>query len=663
MADPEGWARRGVPAEVIEGDMPVVDAESPLADTPEIDLPWPDTLELPALAPLEPEADIRFAEFPQFAPPVEMGSDERISRELVLEFPSERSLFPIRDEFIARFKTLSTIEQLDDAGNAARLAAQARVDQELLERLLGVYGFYDAVVTRTVAASEGEGAPQVRFAILPGSQFRFGTVDLGQLSATGPDYPGLRSAFGVQPGDPLLADRIVDGQLALDIALGEGGYPFAAIGAPSLTVDHARTEGDLDLPVTPGGKYNFGTVISDRPDFLSGKHLARIARFDRGDLYKRSLETDLRQAILATGLVASIELKPVEVTPPVGDTPGTVDMAVKLTPAKLRTISGRIGYGTGEGAKAEAIWEHRNLFPPEGMLRVRGILGTREQLAGVTFRKNNFGGRDQVLTIDMFGNTVDRDAYEARTVSLVGRFERLSNVLFQKPFSWSIGLELVATQEREADANRVFGPRQTYFVAALPGEALFDTSDDLLNPTKGFRLGLKLSPETSRTNGMQSVYLRGQFDASYYHPVGDRVVMAARARLGSIAGAELAAVAPSRRLYAGGGGSVRGYGYRAIGPFNASGDPAGGRSLTEFSLEARVKTPWLGGALQLVPFVDAGTVGADSVPGFDEIKLGAGLGVRYLTTFGPIRLDVGVPLNPGPRDDPVAVYVGLGQAF
>jgi translocation and assembly module TamA len=131
----------------------------------------------------------------------------------------------------------------------------------------------------------------------------------------------------------------------------------------------------------------------------------------------------------------------------------------------------------------------------------------------------------------------------------------------------------------------------------------------------------------------------------------------------TIQGANLVGVAPSRRLYAGGGGSVRGYAYRSIGPKNEFDEPIGGRSLVEFSLEARIGTGFLDGAVSVVPFVDAGSVSTSATPDFGEIKIGAGIGVRYTTGFGPIRVDVGVPLNPGPEDSPVAVYVGLGQAF
>ena len=668
--NPEDWARQGVPPEAAaaEDAPPEIDPSDPLAEMPLVDIPWPEEFELPQVEPLEPEPDIVFPEAEEQLAALPEGSEERISDELVLVFPTELSLFPEREEFLERFEQLSTVEEYDDENSAARLAAQARADEDLLHRLLRIYGYYDAQVIRTVGgALEGEvarsTAPEVRFDIIPGRQYLIGAIDLGSLEAAGPDYPMLREAFEVQVGDPVLSDKIVEEQADLDLALGESGYPFAAIDAPELLIDHARQEGDLTLDVTPGGKYRFGRITSNLPDFMSGEQLEDIARFEPGDIYQRSLEMDLRRAIQATGIVGSTVLTPVEVAPPVGGEPGTVDIAVEMTPARLRTLAGSIGYGTGEGFKVEGSWEHRNLFPPEGALKLRAIAGTREQLAGVTFRRNNFHGRDQVLTIDAFASTIDYEAYDARTVSLIGTFERVSTLLFQKPFSWSIGLEAVATGEREANAEGNFGPRQTYFVGAIPGYAQWDTSDDLLNPTEGFRLGARLSPEVSVTNGVQHFYLRGQADASYYLQTSEKMVLAGRVRFASIPGAPISAIAPSRRLYAGGASSVRGYGYRAIGPHNSEGDPTGGRSLVELSLEARIQTGMLGGALQIVPFVDAGTVGPDTAPNFDEIKIGAGIGARYLTGFGPIRVDIGVPLNRGPNDGRVAVYVGLGQAF
>ncbi len=685
VADPEEWAAKGVPPALqvpseglAEDDAPPeLEPTSPMAELPEMEVPWPDEqLDLPELVRLPPDENTILAEI-EVGPGWEDGDQssiladghvEQISDQLVLAFPAAAAAFPMRDEFIDRFKALSTIESLsDEESSIAQLAARARADQDLLSQLLEVYGYYDAQVIRTVAGGRErdqltEAAASVRFDIIPGPRFRIGAIDLGELGQA-PDAASLRSVFAIKTGDPMSSDAIVQQQVNLDTTLGETGYPFARIDAPELLIDHARTEGDLTMIVLPKGKFVFGNVVSDLPEFLSSKHLETIARFDVGDTYQRSLALDLRRAITATGLVSTVTVTPREVTPPSGDRPGTVAMDVSMTKAPLRTITGAIGYGTEEGIRVAASWEHRNLFPPEGALKIRGIIGTQEQLAGVTLTKRNFGGRDRILSLDAYGSTVANNAYDAHTVALVGGYEQVSNLLFQKPLSWGFGFEVLASGERPAAISGVAEPRQTYIIGALPVRALIDSTNDFLDPTRGFRLGGRLSPEISRTKGVQSFYLRSQVDASFYQQINDRVVLATRARFGSIPGAALDNIAPSRRLYAGGGSSVRGYGYQRIGPQDTLGDPSGGRSLAEMSLEARIRTGFMDGAVSIVPFVDAGSVGTGATPDFDEIRVGAGLGVRYYTGFGPIRVDVATPINPGPNDSPIAVYVSLGQAF
>jgi translocation and assembly module TamA len=136
-------------------------------------------------------------------------------------------------------------------------------------------------------------------------------------------------------------------------------------------------------------------------------------------------------------------------------------------------------------------------------------------------------------------------------------------------------------------------------------------------------------------------------------------VLAGRMRIGTIVGASSSQIAPSRRFYSGGGGSVRGYSYQAIGPRDPNGDPVGGRSLAEFALEARVRF----GNFAVVPFVDAGTISDASLPNFSDMRYGAGIGLRYHSSFGPIRVDLGTPLNRRSGDTPVTVFVSLGQAF
>lgn len=681
--DPEAFAG-APPSDAAEAPAPDVEADlqAPMADGG-FSLPWPDqSLDLPAFADLEPDPDVAQA----LAEAEDLTSgrtgrqrrqrDEvRISSRVRLIFPADQE-FSDRDQLESRFRELSAIEQYDDEGDdsVAQLAARARADRELLLKLLRVEGYYDAYVYQTVGGKEPgevEAKPTesgkdvvIRFDIQPGARYRFGAIDLARLEDTGSDYQNLRLIYGIKTGDPVDSDRIVASRGALDIAMGEAGYAFAKTGDPDLLIDHAREEGDLTQPVTPGGKYNFGRVVSNLPRFLSSRHLEEIARFDPGDLYKRSEVDDLRRAILATGLVSTVSVTERETRPPAGGQPGEVALDVAMTKAPLRTIAGALAYDSQDGPRAEVSWEHRNFFPPEGKLLLRGIIGTKEQLAGISFRRNNYRGRDRVLTGDIYASTVDRDAYEARTVAVVASFEKLTTLLYQKKWTWSVGVEALATNEREGSVNSVNTPRQTYYIGALPGRIAYDGSDSLLDPTRGFRASLRVSPEVSfQKGGDKHFYGRILADASYYQPVSEKIVLAGRLRLGSIPGTAIENIAPSRRFYAGGGGSVRGYGYQMIGPRDNLGDPSGGRALSEASIEARIKTGLFGGSLSVVPFLDAGAVDTTATPRFRDVRYGAGLGVRYATGFGPLRVDVGTPLNPRPGDSRIAVYISLGQAF
>jgi translocation and assembly module TamA len=697
LADPEGWAAGGV-----ANSSPVVEPEDLLAATPD---PVFDAAfaglggegvaddELGALADLaiaEPEPlapDPELEALASIAAPTMAALPElaetRIGSTLVLALPAAPDAFPEKDEFVGRFKDLSTLRALDDGEESApQVAARARADQELLGDILRNYGYYSGEVVRQLSGgrragdaneAEAEDAaqaasrePSVRFDILPGARYRFGRIDLGALPALPePDASRLIAAFGIQPGDPLYADRIVERELELRVALGESGYPFAAVAEPELLIDHAREEGDLSLDVEPKGKYVFGEVVSGDPRFLSGRHLAEIARFERGDTFQQSLETDLRRAVIATGLVSSVTVTPRETRAPQDGRPGEVALDVEMERAPLRTIAGAIGYGTEDGFKVEGRWEHRNLFPPEGALRLRGILGTREVLGSVGVRRNNFLGRDQVLTVDLFASDITTQAVDSRGGGMRATFEKVSNILFQKPVSWQIGGELLYTDERNRNVRIAPGavlPRRAYLIGGLFGSVTLDASDDLLDPSEGWRTTLFLAPEVSRQGGAQSFYLRAQADASYYQSFGE-LTLAGRVRAATIQGAGIDAIAPSRRLYGGGGASVRGYGFQGVGPRDALGNPTGGASLVEFALEARIPTPLFDGAIEVVPFIDAGSVSRGSTPTFGDIRFGAGVGIRYKTTFGPIRVDVAAPLNPTAFDSPVVVYVSLGQAF
>lgn len=555
-----------------------------------------------------------------------------------------------------RFDALSVLlAEEDGAANLAQIQRRAQEDQALLKRLLGIEGYADARVFFTlepVAANE----ISVRFEVEPGARYRLNAVTLEPLATADPaDIPAFEETFGVRTGDAIDQDDIDAGRTALAIKAGEIGYPFASVGVPQLVIDHARSAGLLTVPGELGGRYNFGQIVINSGDVFGAKHVERISRFEPGELYDVRNVEDLRQALIATGLISRVEIVPVKSA----TNPGQVDIALDIVPAPMRTIAGEIGYDTSQGFRAEVSWEHRNFFPPEGALKLRGVIGTQEQLAGVTFRRNNWMGRDRVLTINTLASHTSRDAYDAKTVQLGVNFERKTTLIFQKRWTWYAGAEILYSDERGVLDNLTVD-RQTYYIAAVPVGLFYDGTDDLLDPSWGFRLGARVSPEVSLQSG-SSEYVRMQLDGSAYFPAMDSLVIAGRVRLGSIVGGGTGvdAIAPSRRSYAGGGGSVRGYGYQRIGPLYASGDPIGGRGLFEASLEGRYRF----GNFGVVPFVDIGTVSSGATPIFDDIRIGAGIGGRYYSSFGPIRIDIATPLNRREGDGWIQVYVSLGQAF
>ncbi|MGA9580708.1 MAG: BamA/TamA family outer membrane protein, partial [Allosphingosinicella sp.] len=457
----------------------------------------------------------------------------------------------------------------------------------------------------------------------------------------------------VSADEPVDAARVAAGAAALRTELGKRGYAFAETGEMDIALDHETRTAILTLPVDPNGSRQFGRIRVEGRPLFSARHIQRIARWKPGTPYEAALVEDLRRALIATGLVSTIAIRPVAAAD------RSVDLAVSLERAPMRTVAGQAGYGTGEGVRVEASWQHRNLLPPEGAVTFRGVLGTQEQLIGAVLRRSNFLRRDQVLTAQFAVSNIDRAAYDARTTILSGAIERQTNIIWQKKWTWSAGAELVATDERDVDLDTGTTRRRTFFIGALPASLSYDGSNDLLDPTTGYRLALRFSPEASLQSGTFG-YARTQFDASLYQPFTPKVTLAGRIRLGTILGADRDRIAPSRRFYAGGGGSVRGYGFQRLGPRDpVFDDPIGGRSLTEFALEARIR--W--GNWGVVPFLDGGNISTSPLPKFDNLRFGAGIGVRYHTRFGPIRVDVGTPLNPRSGDSRVAVYVSLGQAF
>ena len=631
---------------------PVLDPSSPLDVIPDFGVDWPDlnapeapaVSEVPASVPASPS---KTSEQKAKPPTADVAAEQRYT--VAIDGLDPDSAQRIRN----RFDALSTLKQGEGKpANSAQIDRRAREDEQLLRDLLRAEGFYGASITTEVDSNASRIAVILR--VEPGPLYHFADISIEGLHASGLQPEAARQAFSVKPGDPVNAEAVLTATANLRKYLGDHGFPFAKVEEPSVAIDHAEHAAKLTLNAAPGEFARFGGVeIEGRRRPFGPKHVQRMARFKRGDVYNTTDVDDLRRALIATGLVSSVKLTPERTADP-----NVVNLVVTVERAPPRTIAGELGYGTGEGFRAAISWTHRNLIRPEGQVTFSGVAGTQEQSLGASLRRSNFRRRDRVLTAQIVASHTHRQAYDARTFTVGAALERQTNIIWQKKWTWSVGTELAISDERDTIEATGAPRRRTFYIAALPGQLSYDGSDDLLNPTRGYRLSGRLSPEVSFHAGTFT-YARAQVDASFYQPVGAKVVLAGRLRLGTIMGAQRDQIAPSRRYYAGGGGSVRGYGYQDIGPKDVNNDPIGGRSINEFSIESRIRF----GDFGVVPFFDGGNIYTSALPQFSGLRYGTGLGLRYYTSFGPIRLDVGTPINRRKGDPRVAVYVSLGQAF
>jgi len=579
----------------------------------------------------------------------------------------------------AQFKALSALREGDGkAANSTQVQARAREDEQLAIRLMRSLGYYDATATsviETVPAPAVPGRPGRLRAVLTATPGRLYTLGSVTVTAAETTPPGLvRDTLPLKVGDPIEAARIQGAEANVALVLPQRGYPFVAVGERDILLEDQSPEptGTYTLPVETGPRSSFGQLTSAGDPVFDLEHLNVFPRFKPGELYDRRLQDDLRDALVATGLFRRVAVEPQRTGRIQPDGTEAVDLRVTQTQGLARTLAATGGYSTGQGTRVEASWIHRNLFSPEGALIAAGIAGTQEQGLSGTFRRSNAGRRDRTFSVIASASHQNYDAFEAFIGTLSARWSYDSTPIWQKTFTYSYGVELTGTNEDVFDFDLNDRRRGTFGIAALPGQVVFDQSDSLLNPTRGYRLKLNLSPETSVRGGVRP-YVRAQIEGTFYRPIGDKLVIAARARAASIQGIDRDDLAPSRRLYGGGGGSVRGYGFQRLGPFepqrfelDEDGElqeierrPLGGRSLNEFALEARYRF----GNFGIVPFIDAGNSYEGTIPKGSNLRFGAGIGGRFYTNFGPFRVDVATPLNKRPGDGLIALYLSIGQAF
>jgi len=340
------------------------------------------------------------------------------------------------------------------------------------------------------------------------------------------------------------------------------------------------------------------------------------------------------------------------------DNPEDVQMAIDATERLHRTVGAGLAYNTSQGFGARAFWENRNLFGYAENLRLSAEAGQQLDAFRANFRRPDFLAIDQDFLATAEAANDIPVAYRSRRAIATAGIERRFDHLVTGGVSFEVEKANVV---QLANVTPMTGT-QRYELVGVPAYLKLDETDNLLNPTTGYRAQLNVTPAHT-FSGSHLTFSTNLVSGSTYWALGpeQRAVLAGKIAFGSLDGAPLSQLPSDQRIYAGGGGSVRPYGYLMAGPLAPNNVPIGGRSSFVLNLEARIKiTETIG----IVPFVDAGSYYESPLPQLGRTPLyGVGLGARYYTAFGPLRLDLATPLHKRHADSPIQVYISLGQAF
>lgn len=567
----------------------------------------------------------------------------------------------------------STLIELKDKPppDVVGLYRRAREDLTLIDKALRSNGYYDGEVAITIGGRNvAEGAPvdtgeldkmddknpiPVAIKVKPGTQYKIAAITIEQSGLPKPVQTSLQRNAPARSGD-ILAER--DRMLANVLSQ---GFPFAKVDLPPAVVDHATRTMSVTFKVEQGEKATLGAITIKGLTRTNPKFVQRHIAPPAGQAYSPEALATMRDELRTLDIFDSVKVTPATSLAPDGSLPLEVDLSER----KPRFFGFGASYSTNDGAGVSAFWGHRNLFGNGERLRLQADISgfgensfseTNYNLTG-TFRRPDFLTTNQdflatlALTRQFDSDTFDKTAATAD----VGIERRLS-----KTVSITAGLEVEKSRITDHGANN--GAVQEFLLIGPTAGIKRDTSDDLLNPTKGSRLSFNASAFPTWLGSSQNVFSTQSSGSGYLNLVGKGdLVLAGRLAVANVFGGSLSELPADRRLYAGGGGSVRGYKFRSISPRDSDDNLTGGRSSVEASIELRYRFLDNYG---IVPFLDAGEVSSEVVPTFDEpIQYAAGIGLRYYTSIGPIRADFAVPLNPTRHDDKFAFYISIGQAF
>jgi translocation and assembly module TamA len=568
--------------------------------------------------------------------------------------PYETSFVGFKDE--AALKSLFDVSEtvtLQERPPASLNGLRYRVkgDVPALLKVLRAYGYYDATVTTEV--EENDERAQVYFFIRPGTQYKIGSYavyhkdcnELYQNSACSPLTPEL---LGIPVGSPALSTLIVNAELDLLTQLSKCGYPLAAVKKRKVVVDMADKTVEAATCLDEGPLTKFGPITVSGLNEVKSKLIMEKVAWTEGELYNSNSIEETQKKLLNTNLFSSVMITHGNKVDAVGEIP----IKMKVSEAKHRQISLGVFYATVDGPGVSFHWTHRNVRGMGEIFSIDGDFSERFLGGKATYRINDFLKFDQILRTIGEISREDISAYTAFNYGFSSSLDRK----FGGQKTLSIGFEVKHYNISDSASNG------TYLLATFPFQGKWSNADDLMNPSRGMTLVYQMLPYQSLDSSRER-FIKQRLTATLYLPLWSRrLIFASRFQIGSIAGAKREEIPLSEMFLGGSEDDLRGYKYKTVSPLNEKNKPLGGRSAIFISFEPRIR---LTETIGIVPFIDLGSVSLNEFPTIHGQWLQSiGIGGRYYTFFGPLRFDVGFPLDRRPGIDPAyRIYASIGQTF
>ncbi|HEY0600783.1 autotransporter assembly complex family protein [Brevundimonas sp.] len=535
---------------------------------------------------------------------------------------------------------------------------RARGALEAAEALLRSEGYYQPVLEDVV---EGEETPVAIVDIAPGPRFVLTEpiVNWAEPPPAPPLVEEVRGDIGLKAGDPGRAVDVISAEGRLVAGLTRRGHADARADPRRVVVDHAALTVSPTYNIVAGPLVRLDGVRLETRGPTNPNWVAGLAPWSEGEVYDPEDVAELERRLLETGVYdgVGVALAPADQTNADGNRP----IVVTLTDRPRRILEAGATFSTAEGSGVDLLWTWHNRFGRADTLVWQARAADVDSRLGVDLRLPHWRKPGQTLKLSAAVLNEDTDAYRRTAVAAAADLQQ--RVGKTSWFSYGLGLDAGKYDENRFDPVTQLPINFERDLVILTGRAsaYLDYSNDPLDPTTGWRVTASAQP-TAVTGEDTTLFLRAEAQVTAYLPVQDnaKTVLAGRVRLGSILGGAELTVPSDRLFYSGGGGSVRGYEYQGVGPRLPDNTPRGGLSLFEASVEVRRD---LFRKFQAVAFIDAGAIGFQETPNFNNLRYGAGFGVRYRLPFGPIRADVAFPLDKRDGDADFQVYVSIGQAF